>query len=110
MPVTFDPAAQPVLIRLEGEIDIAVAAQLRTHLMGALASGRDVRIAVEKVTSLDITAVQLLWAAERQARTSAAALHIDGRLPEPLLAALGEAGFPAFLFAYPSEAAAEVSL
>ena len=36
MPVTFDPGAEPGLIRLEGEIDISQADALKRVLLAAL--------------------------------------------------------------------------
>ena len=65
MPVTFDPGAEPGLIRLEGEIDISQADELKRVLLAALQEKHEVRIALESASGMDITAVQLLWAAER---------------------------------------------
>ncbi len=98
MPVTFDRTVQPAVIRLEGEIDIAVAAALKTLLLEALTSEKEVRISMEAVTGMDVTAVQLLWAAERQAQVSGTVLAIEGPLPEALSTAVRDAGFERFPF------------
>jgi anti-anti-sigma factor len=108
LPVTFDRSVQPATIRLEGEIDIAVAAALKTLLLEALASEKDARISMEAATGMDVTAVQLLWAAERQARASATVLTIDGPIPEALSTAVRDAGFERFPFADAPEAVREV--
>ena len=58
------------LIGLEGAIDIASAAELKKLLLEGLNSGREVRVSLAGATDLDVTAVQLLWAAEREASRS----------------------------------------
>lgn len=93
MPVTFDRAAQPAVIRLAGKIDIAVASELKDLLLAALGLASEVHISLEQASSLDVTAVQLLWAAERQARASGGAVLLEGAVPEGLSVALKEAGF-----------------
>jgi anti-anti-sigma regulatory factor len=85
------------LIRLDGEIGIALAADLKQLLLEALGSGSAVRVSLEGATGLDVTAVQLLWAAEREARRAGADFALTGAAPEPVLAALGNAG----LFEFP---------
>lgn len=93
MPVTFDRVAEPGLIRLEGEVDISQAEDLKRILLEALTAGRATRIAMETVTSVDITAVQLLWAAEREGKASGMQLTLDEKIPEALRTLLREAGF-----------------
>lgn len=96
MAVTFDRSTEPGVIRLEGEVDIAAAAELKQVLLEALASGPGARISVEKATRIDITVVQLLWAAEREAPGSGAVLALEGPVPETLRATVREAGFHRF--------------
>ena len=96
MAVTFDRSMELGVIRLEGEVDIAAAAELKQVLLEALASGPGARISVEKATGIDITVVQLLWAAEHQAPGPAAVLALEGRVPETLRTAVREAGFHRF--------------
>jgi hypothetical protein len=43
-----------------------------------------------------LTAVQLLWAAEQQARRTGVAFRISGQIPDLVSTALAEAGFPSF--------------
>jgi anti-anti-sigma regulatory factor len=70
---------------------------LKTVLLRALGACKDLSISVEAATYLDVTAVQLLWAAGEQARRSGVGFHIIGGLPEAIAAGLADAGFPAFL-------------
>jgi len=82
---------------LEGAVGIGCAAEFKGLLEQALGSGREVRISLEGATDLDVTAVQLLWAAERKAKGSGVGYSIAGTPPEPVLAALSEAGLQQFI-------------
>ena len=105
MPVTFDRSEAPGVIRLEGDIDIASAAQLKEVLLEALALRGEAQISLETATGIDITAVQLLWAAEREAKASGVVLALKGPVPETLRATLHEAGFESFPFTNDAEPA-----
>jgi anti-anti-sigma factor len=94
--IRLDREKSPGLIELEGAIDIAGAAELKSVLVEALASARETRISLEKATSVDVTAVQMLWAAEREAKTSGGVLALEGEVPEAVRAALRAAGFERF--------------
>ena len=96
MPVTLDQSEAVCLVRLEGEIGIASAAELKKLLIEALASGRELRVDLERAAELDVTALQLLWAAEREARGSGVGFALAGRVPEAISAAAGDAGFETF--------------
>jgi anti-anti-sigma factor len=108
VPVTFDRRAEPGTIRLEGEIDIALAATLKEVLLEALAMMGEVRISLETATGMDATAVQLLWAAEREAKASGVVLALEGPVPEKLRTTLREAGFERFPFTDERAAPSEV--
>jgi anti-anti-sigma factor len=105
VPVTFDRSEAPGVIRLEGDIDIASAAQLKEVLLEALALRGEAQISLETATGIDITAVQLLWAAEREAKASGVVLALKGPVPETLRATLHEAGFESFPFTNDAEPA-----
>lgn len=96
MPVTLDQSEALCFIRLEGEINITCAAELKKHLLQALSSGKEVRVDLERATELDVTALQLLWAAEREARGSGKGLTLAGRVPEEISRAVNDAGFEKF--------------
>ena len=68
MGVTLEQEETLNLLRLEGAVEIGCAAEFKGLLAQALASGRALRISLEGATDLDVTAVQLLWAAERKAK------------------------------------------
>ena len=80
-------------VQLEGAIDIADAAELKSALLEALRRKKPVEVALDGVTSLDVTAVQLLWAARREAAKAAVRFDLPGGVPETVCAALADAGF-----------------
>lgn len=110
MPVTLDQNENFCLLRLEGEIDITSATELKTRLLQALASGRELRIDLEGATDLDVTAMQLLWAAEREARRSGMGMAVTGRIPKEISSATRDAGFENFPAPRNPESTAQVSL
>jgi len=82
------------LIRLEGDCTITSAAELKQRLIEGLASGKALRLDLEHTGEIDITVMQLLWAAGREA--ARAGIGMVSRVPETAaLAALG-AGFERF--------------
>lgn len=96
MPVTVEQRGAVCFIRLEGEVTIVCAAELKRVLLDALASGNKLRLDLKGATDLDITALQLLWAAEREARASGRSLTLAGAVPEEILVTVAEAGLSDF--------------
>ena len=94
MAIAIDASESANLVFLEGTVDISSAAELKAALLLSLDSGREVCISLDKVSYLDLTAIQLLWAAEQQARRSSVVFRISGQMPELVSTALAEAGFP----------------
>ncbi len=84
------------MIRLEGEIGIHCAAELKQSLLDALATGVELQVDLASATEVDITAIQLLWAAQREAQKQGLAVVAAGPLPESWCSALQEAGFEKF--------------
>jgi anti-anti-sigma regulatory factor len=95
--VTIDQSEGQCLIRLDGEVGIACAGELKNVMLQALASGKDLQVDLQRATDLDVTAMQLLWAAEREARKSGQRCFLVGQAPKEIIAAAGEAGFEKFL-------------
>lgn len=93
MPVILEQSEVQSAIRLEGPIDICCAAELKTLLLQALGSGKKVRVSLEDAVDLDVTAFQLLWAAERGARESGVDFAIAGQVPEQVSQAIVNGGF-----------------
>lgn len=103
MPVRFDSTGDAATIRLEGDVGIGCAAALRRLLLEALnldGSGANhaTRISLAKITTVDVTAVQLLWAAEREARRSGRPLPAVDAWPAAVVEVLHGTGFAALPF------------
>ncbi len=96
MSVVIDKGDQSTLIRLGGVIDISCAAELKDVNMKALQAGKPVLIVLEGATCIDVTAMQILWAAERAARAQGLGFALEGQLPEVLCATLRDAGWEGF--------------
>lgn len=73
-------------------MDIACAAELKQKLLEALSSGREVRLLLARATHLDLTAAQLLWAAEREANRLGMGFRMAGEMPASVSTTLAEMG------------------
>lgn len=96
MPVTVEQSGGMRFIRLEGEVNIASASELKKLLLEALAADGEVRVDLERAAELDVTAWQLLWAGEREARACGKGFSVAGQVPEEVLLSMGEAGWNTF--------------
>jgi anti-anti-sigma regulatory factor len=96
MPVSIKQSDGISLIYFDGAITIPSAAELRLAILQALASGQTVCFDLDKASELDITALQLLWATEREAKVAGLQATVSGDVPECILAAAVDAGFQAF--------------
>ena len=96
MGVALEQGEESSTIRLEGAIDIASVGELRTALLTALTSGGELRISLGGATDMDVTVMQLLWAARRMAEASDVRFAIQGQAQERVTAALALAGMEKF--------------
>jgi anti-anti-sigma factor len=83
-------------LQLEGAVDISQATEFKQRLIEAFDQGKKLRLSFEKTTHLDVTAVQLLWAAAQEARRAGVGIEVEGEVPQPILLALSAAGFEQF--------------
>ena len=97
MPVTLGQKDALTFIQLEGAVDISCAAELKELLIERLKSGAAVCVSLESATVLDVTAVQLLWAAAREAQRVGVEFGFKGQTPEAVRSALAEVGIEEFL-------------
>jgi anti-anti-sigma regulatory factor len=97
MGITLDESKSEVVIGLDGVVDISSAAELKTLLLRALNSGKKTHVSLDKATDLDVTAVELLWAAEREGNKAGARFSFTGPAQAEVSAALGEAGLQQFI-------------
>jgi anti-anti-sigma factor len=83
-------------VRLEGEVDINSAMELKDRLTEALAVGGEMKLDLSAVSALDITAFQLIWAAERAAKKAEVAFSITKLVPDQIVLTLIDAGLEPF--------------
>lgn len=105
MSITFDDSTTPCVLRLEGEIDVTSSAELKRVLIEAISSGKEVHLDLTQVSDLDVTAVQLLWAASREAEKVGASFAVAGDVTGNIGRAVCEAGFEHFPVAVTPEVA-----
>jgi anti-anti-sigma regulatory factor len=67
MPVTLQRQESTWLIRLEGRVTLTSAAELKEVLLEWLSAGKNLELDLEPAEEIDITIMQLLWAAGREA-------------------------------------------
>jgi anti-anti-sigma factor len=96
MTLSFDKEKQLSLLRLEGEIGIGSAAEIKAFLLEALSVGKETRVDLEHVTDLDVTALQLLWAAQQAFTAAGVKLELANPMPESLVSRLPDMGFEGF--------------
>jgi len=94
MPVTLQRHDSGWLIGLEGRITIASAAELKQLLLEWLAAEKDLELDLAGVEEIDITIMQLLWAAGREAARTGA--RVVSRLSNAAIVAARDAGFAGF--------------
>ena len=82
------------MIRLAGELTLTSAAELKNLLLQGLATGNDLRLDLEQAEEIDITVMQLLWAAGREADRKGASLAIQ--MSDAAATAARDAGFERF--------------
>ena len=91
MPVTLQHEESHWEIRLEGQVTLAAAEELKKLLLEWVAARKDLTLDLQRVEAIDLTIMQLLWAAGREATHTGT--RIVGRIPDALAVTLREAGF-----------------
>ena len=85
-------------------MDIGCAAELKATLLEALASRKPLQLELERSSDFDITALQLLWAAAREAERNGITLYFGAGPNEALARAAWEMGLDITLPATPCTA------
>jgi anti-anti-sigma regulatory factor len=96
VPVTYDEGSVAVTLRLDAEVGISDAPELKRVLLHALASGKELCVNVESATQLDVTVFQLLRAAARQAQAARVKIYREGHVADNVSAAFDGAGLGNF--------------
>jgi anti-anti-sigma regulatory factor len=90
LPVKMEKLENQSIIRLEGEMTVTSAAELKEILAKALSEG-DLQLDLERAEEIDIAVMQLLWAAGREAERKG--VDISVRALEAVTRAARDAGF-----------------
>ena len=65
-------------------------------LIEAMSPGKELQLDLAHASDLDVTAVQLLWAASREAEKTGVSFAVAGDVPENIRRTVCEAGFENF--------------
>jgi anti-anti-sigma factor len=90
--IALSGSANSTVVRLSGSIDIASAAELKAALLKAFEAGKPIRVSIDGLSDLDVTALQLLWAAKQDAAKSGVEFAMDGKPPNAVGSLLTELG------------------
>lgn len=82
------------ILRLDGDCTLTSAAELKSALIQALTGNKALCVDCNGAGEVDITALQLLWAAEQAARSGERSLV--SRVPEAMQGFARDAGFERF--------------
>lgn len=93
MPMIFDASGGESVLRVEGDLDIECAGELKRLLIEGIARGKPLRLDLAQAGELDVTAMQLLWAGKCFAEKTGVALALAGDLPGGIGSAIAAAGF-----------------
>jgi len=88
MPVTLLRQETTWHLKLDNPVTVASAAELKEALVAWLSSGKDLELDLKNIEEIDLTVLQLLWAA---ARTGG---KIVARASDAVRRAARDAGFP----------------
>jgi anti-anti-sigma regulatory factor len=91
MQLCLDQAEAACSLLVNGSANIEIAEELKDLLIQAVATEKDLRVDMRGLTSLDVTIVQLLWAAQQKFTSLGRTCTIAG-VPEPVLSVMCEAG------------------
>lgn len=94
LPVTKEQNETDYQIHLEGTVNLSSAEELKGLLIEGFASQRNLRLNLSNLQETDITVMQLLWAAEREAERLG--VNISGSVSDMAKAAASDVGFARF--------------
>jgi anti-anti-sigma regulatory factor len=93
---TFEEQEAKAVLHLSGDINVAGSAELKQLFVQAFSTGKGVQLDLSAATNLDISAIQLLWAAARHAEKTKTSLTAAPTVPPELKGGVRDAGFEDF--------------
>ena len=97
MTLVLEDLVAKSIVRLEGDVNISHAAELKELWLKAIDSGKELAVCLDSTTDLDITALQLLYAAQHHAICAGVAFSVEGAIPVEIGAVMADAGFEILL-------------
>jgi anti-anti-sigma factor len=101
LPITCEEREHQCVIRLAGEIDVASSAELKGCFVEAISGQKDLILDLvldwNAATDLDVTALQLLWAAVEAAEKAGKTLRLASDSPNHIKTAICDCGFESLL-------------
>ncbi len=94
MSITIERGESHSIVRLEGDFTISSALELKQALLQGLEARTDLHVDMERIGDFDITIMQLIWAAGRDAERTG--VKSTTRMGEGAARAVREAGFEPF--------------
>ena len=88
----LDESNPSCVIGIAGKIDICSADELKRILVLALKLGKNLQIDLSAASEIDITALQLLWAAAIEAKRKGNEFALKTPLPQSILACVNLSG------------------
>jgi anti-anti-sigma regulatory factor len=99
MSIELQQSEDRSVVRLAEPITVGCASELHKLLVETVSSNRSVAIDLEGVTELDVSAIQLLYAAGQAAERAGISFSLQGILPEVVKSAFLDAGLHPFALA-----------
>jgi anti-anti-sigma regulatory factor len=96
MASTCEISGKNALVKLDGDLTVNHAAEIRKIMMHALTDADQALIDFGNVTNADLSSLQLLCSAHKTAASMNKHLLCAGRLPDALRKAAEEAGYARF--------------
>jgi anti-anti-sigma regulatory factor len=90
--VSKDCSVEPCVLNLAGKIDIGCAGELKDEFLKALQSGKRIQVEIGGLSDLDVTALQLLWAAKRATMRLGVDFAVSGEPAKPIQNQVAELG------------------
>jgi len=92
VPVTLDQSGTASIVRLEGELNVGIALELKTALVAALASKKPLLVETASAMAIDVTTFQLLWATHRAADEAGTPFVFSSPIPDAISLSMASAG------------------
>lgn len=96
MGIALSRESDASFLRLDGAIEISVAAELKAALLQAIEAAKSIHVSVAAVSELDVTAYQLIWAAAHEAKRRQMQFIFAGEITLHVKSALSEIGLEGF--------------